>query len=629
MRAADQVATAVNRSAGIDLDGLRGANALVADHDEVTDASLEAFARGLLTESAIRVVARAQPVDDADRAAFEARVGTPIKEIAAGGTYVPAARRPSYLPVVRAVAADPAVKPVIGLDLLSDPNRAAAIGQATERDRPRISAPLALVPRGRVGYLAATPLRTPDGRIVGYLTAVFAIDDVLDGALAGIERRPDVAIYDHGERIVGTLDSGAAASVDIGGRTLVIRADDPAGANPWPAIAVAIGALLVGAALAVTLYRLRRSERAASALSVHLQHDRTGAIRLAELGRLLTSSRTRGDVVELVARHAPGVVDADHAALAFVEGALLRTAPADGGAVVSDAHPLAPLDTHLPRTEAARDGRLVTVANAAVYQRDHPDLLADVRHDGTASVAAVPLLDPTGATFGVLDLGWREERLFTDADDVRLTTLGALVAGTLQRVDAEQAEVRRAEQLAAFAERLSIAATAAEVRHAVAADAAALLGADVVSCALLDASGALDDGGPVDDADEPAVTAAVDLALAGEDVASVADGAGRLTFAAVPLRAGQAVRGVMPRELAHPRGPRCPFTGDAAHGGRAGGPGPGASPGHGCVGPPRRRPRQARRGAGDGHDARTGRGGGVRLPAHHQRCRRCPRHRRR
>ena len=121
MRAADQVATAVARSAGIDLDGLRGANALVADHDEVTDASLDAFARGLLTESAIRVVARAQPVDDADRAAFEARVGTPIQEIAAGGTYVPAARRPSYLPVVRAVAADPAVKPVIGLDLFERP----------------------------------------------------------------------------------------------------------------------------------------------------------------------------------------------------------------------------------------------------------------------------------------------------------------------------------------------------------------------------------------------------------------------------------------------------------------------------------------------------------------------------
>ena len=544
-RAADQVATAVARSAGIDLDGLRGANALVADDDDVSDARLTAFARGLLADSAIRVVAHARPVDDADRAAFEARLGTPIQEIAAGGTSVPAARRPSYLPVVGAVAADPSITPVIGLDLLSDPNRAAAVGQATERDRPSISAPLALVPRGRIGYLAATPLRTPDGRVVGYLTAVFAVDDVLDKALAGIERRPDVAIFDHGERIIGTLEAGAAASVDIGGRTLVVRADDPAAANPWPAIAVAISAVLVGVGLAVSLSRLRRSERAASALSAHLQRDRTGAIRLAELGRVLTSSRTRGDVVELVARHAPGVVDADHATLAFVEGALLRTSPANGGAAVDDAHPLAPLDTHLPRTEAARDGRLVTVANATVYQRDHPDLLADVRHDGTASVAAVPLLDPTGATFGVLDLAWREQRRFTDADEVRLTTLGALVAGTLQRVDAEQTEVRRSEQLATFAERLSVAATAAEVRHAVATDAPALLGADHVSCTLLDRSGALDDGGQADDADQPAVTAAVDGALAGDDLTTVADAAGRFVFAAVPLRAGQAVRGVM------------------------------------------------------------------------------------
>jgi serine phosphatase RsbU (regulator of sigma subunit) len=396
-----------------------------------------------------------------------------------------------------------------------------------------------------MGYLAASPLRTPDGRVVGYLSAVFAIDDVLDTALTAIERHPQVAIYDHGERIIGTLEGGAAASVTIGGRTLVIRADDPAGANPWPAIAVAIGAVLVGIALGVSLHRLRRSERAASALSVRLQHDRARAIRLAELGRLLTASRTRGDVVELVAHHAPAVVDADHATLAFVEGPLLRTVPAQGGAVVSDAHPLAPIETHLPRTEAARNGRLVTVVDAATYQRDHPDLLADVRHDGTASVAAVPLLDRTGSTFGVLDLAWREQRLFTDADEVRLTTLGALVAGTLQRVGAEQAEVRRSQQLAAFAEGLSVAATAAEVRRVVAVDAAALLGAEHVACVVLDATGTLDDRGQQGVGDHPAVDAAIDRALAGDDLAAVADDQGRLTFAAVALRAGQAVRGVM------------------------------------------------------------------------------------
>jgi serine phosphatase RsbU (regulator of sigma subunit) len=557
MLAANQVATAVDRSAGIDLDGLRGANALVADDEQVSTARLNAFAEGLLKDSAILVVAHAIPVDDADRSAFEARLGTKIQEIADGGTYVAAARRPSYLPVVGAVAASPSINPVIGLDLLSDPDRQAAIGQATERDGPSISAPLALVPRGRVGYLAATPLRTPDGRIVGYVSAVFAIDDVLDNALSAIERRPKVAIYDHGERIVGSLEGGAAASVSIGGRTLVVRADDPSGANPWPAIAVAIGAVLVGIALAVMLHRLRRSERDASALSVRLQHDRAGAIRLAELGRMLTSSRNRADVVELVAHHAPAVVDADHAALAFVEGALLRTAPAHDGAVASDVsrasprgserfgsgRPLAPLDTHLPRTEAARDGRLVTVPDAAAYQLDHPDLLADVRADGIASVAAVPMLDATGATFGVLDLAWHQPRAFSDADEVRLMTLGALVAGTLQRVDAAHAEVRRSEQLAAFAERLSVAATAAEVREVVAVDAGALLGAEVVTCAVLDSGGGLDD--PRDAGVPAAATAAVDRALAGEDVAGVADDQGRLVFAALALRAGQVVRGVM------------------------------------------------------------------------------------
>ena len=128
---------------------------------------------------------------------------------------------------------------------------------------------------------------------------------------------------------------------------------------------------------------------------------------------------------------------------------------------------------------------------------------------------------------------------------MRLTTLGSLVAGTLQRVDAEHAEVRRSEQLATFAERLSIAATATEVRHAIAADAAPLLAAEHVSCALLDTSGALDDEGQADGAEPPDVAAAVQRALAGDDVATTADTSGRLFFAALPLRAGQAVRGVM------------------------------------------------------------------------------------
>ena len=231
MRAADQVATAVGRSAGIDLDGLprrqRPRRRRRRGHRGPPDRVL----RGLLADSAIRVVAQAEPVDDADRAALRPASAPRSRRSLPAARPSPPPARP-YLPVVRAVAADPSIKPVIGLDLLSDPNRAAAVNQATE---PR-SAEHQCAPRPRAAWprrhLAVTPLRTPDGRVVGYLSAVFAIDDVLDTALTGIERRPDVAIYDHGERIIGTLDGGAAANVDVGGRTLVVRADDPAGRTP-------------------------------------------------------------------------------------------------------------------------------------------------------------------------------------------------------------------------------------------------------------------------------------------------------------------------------------------------------------------------------------------------------------
>src|SRR6188508_3316686 len=61
LRAATQVATALARSAGIHIDGLRGASALVADDDDVSDAELRSFADDLLRDSSIAIVAHAVP----------------------------------------------------------------------------------------------------------------------------------------------------------------------------------------------------------------------------------------------------------------------------------------------------------------------------------------------------------------------------------------------------------------------------------------------------------------------------------------------------------------------------------------------------------------------------------------
>ena len=214
MLAANQVATAVDRSAGVDLDGLRGANALVADDEQVTTARLNAFAEGLLKDSAILVVAHAMPVDDADRSAFEARLGTSIQEIADGGTYVPAARRPSYLPVVGAVAASPSIKPVIGLDLLSDPDRRSrrsvrppsATGPASARRSPSSRGAASATSRRRRCALPTAASSATSAPSSPSTTSSTTRCRRSSGA-------PKVAIYDHGERIIGSLEGGAAASV--------------------------------------------------------------------------------------------------------------------------------------------------------------------------------------------------------------------------------------------------------------------------------------------------------------------------------------------------------------------------------------------------------------------------------
>ena len=432
LRAATQVATALARAAGVHIDGLRGASALVADDDEVSSAELTAFANDLLRDSSIAVVARAAPVSDADRADFEARLGRPIIAVRSDGTVAPEARRDTYLPIVDAVRRDESIRVMIGLDLLSSPDRARAVAEATASGAPTISAPVSLAPSGRTGYLAVSALRTPTGRVVGYLTASFAIGGVVDEALATLGHRPAVALYDGGERIAGTLEGGATAPLVLGGRTLLVRAEDQTPPTVWPAIVIAVGALLAGIALALSICRLRRSERTASAL--------------ADLGRELTMVASRDEVTRLVDERAAAILGGDR---------------------------------------AVRD------------------------------TAAAQLLD-------------------------------ALVAGTLQRVDAARLEAERSERLAAFAQRLASAATAADVRAVVAADGAELVGAAHADCVLVAPSGALEDSeAEVPDAPAAAVAAAVDRVLAGGDEVTITGDAGRVAFAALPLRAGQTVRGAI------------------------------------------------------------------------------------
>ena len=453
LQAANQVATALAQAASATIEGLRGASAMVADDGAISPAELTSFGSEMERDADLRVVGVAVVVDDADRAAFEVERGYDISDIGPDGDLVPrrngrATHRSSRCSRPRTsrprtASTSSAIRSAV--------RRSAA---ADASGVPSLSPPMEFVGTRRTGYLAATALRRPDGEVVGFVTGSFSIDDVLEAARAAVDPATTVAVIDGGDVVAGAAASGMVRAIDIGGRTIEIRADEPTPVNVWPALAVAVGAVLASVALAVAISRLRRSERAASQLAARLDDERTRALDLADLGRDLTAAGTREEVVALLTDALPTITGADEVSVAFVDGALLRTA---GGAG------LVPLDTHLPTTEAVRSSRVVTVVDVGAYQRAHPDLLADAKSRHVRSAAAVPLVTTSGASFGVVGMVWEEPHAFTAGDEGRLAMLGALVAGTVQRVDGTAAAMRHADSLARLAEELALATTIDQV----------------------------------------------------------------------------------------------------------------------------------------------------------------------
>ena len=281
LQAANQIATTLSQMASASIDGLRGGSAMLADDGMISPAELATFADDMAREADLRTVSHQPVVQDADRAAFEAEHGFGISDIGPDGTLVPAAQRPVYAPVVAVEYDDPSIVPSYGLDILGDARRAEGARVAAERDLPSLSPPIEFTRTNRTGYMSVVALRGPEGDVVGYLTGSFAVDDVLEAARDAVDPEIDVAVFDDGVRVAGSLEGGASTDLQVGGRTLTVFADEGTPPNVWPALAVAAGAVLASVALALALLSLRRSERAASQLAANLETERAQALRLA------------------------------------------------------------------------------------------------------------------------------------------------------------------------------------------------------------------------------------------------------------------------------------------------------------------------------------------------------------
>ncbi|MGD9701332.1 MAG: SpoIIE family protein phosphatase [Acidimicrobiia bacterium] len=446
---------------------LRGADALLADDGVISAAELDALATGVLSGSALPALAHEIVVEADDRAGFEAEYGFPMIDAVASGRFVPSAERPLHYPVVAVSPANETSRAVLGLDIRSDPERLEAADRAVARGAPTLSAPIRLNPSGRLGYFVVVPLQAPnvDGTstLVGFLSAAFTVDDALALVRADVPDGTELSLRD-GERVlVDEAREGELTLVDVGGRTLEVRADETTGRNPIAALLVALASVALAGLVALATRQSFQHQRAVEGLAEQLEYKRLRAQLLAEIGRDLSAATSRDGVLDIVATKFAHVLGADTATIGIIEdGAVHTFLGTSEHEDIRDRFGSVPLDARLPATDAIRANDVSLELDLAAY-RAGGDELADVTTTGMRSAAAVPIHDPDGKVTGVLGFGWTSPPP-TPSLEPTLRTIGDMCSQTLGRVDVQQMLARRSAALSELSGALAAAATSRDVQ---------------------------------------------------------------------------------------------------------------------------------------------------------------------
>jgi serine phosphatase RsbU (regulator of sigma subunit)/CHASE1-domain containing sensor protein/GAF domain-containing protein len=218
---------------------------------------------------------------------------------------------------------------------------------------------------------------------------------------------------------------------------------------------------------------------------------------LAALAQELASRTSSDDVTTFLTRAVLAPLEADHAAVAVVEGNQLRR-HFTPGPITELLHELlpetVPLDDQSPLAEAARTGEVVLLPTEAALEARYPHLAEGWIGLGFRATANLPLRDRSGRLIGALGVAWNHP---IDAEEVldRLATVAGIAGQTLDRarlVERVTTQARHSDAMATLAEVLVTARSADDVVEAVIQHAAAAVDADRVNVALVDeASGEL------------------------------------------------------------------------------------------------------------------------------------------
>ena len=444
---------------------LRGVSGL-ATNGEVSEVAFRAFGAEVLGGQALfQALAFSVVVSDADVGRFEQSTGIEVRDTDNAGRFVPTASRPTHLVVRYVHPFDSANSSLVGFDIASDAARAAAAERAAGTKGPALATPIRLANSARPGIFVTHAVRTPAGTVIGYVSSGVAIDDLMTVAHAAGAERDRLSLYLDGALLAGG-GRGVSQSFETGGRTIVVRADDPDDVHLGLPLVTALGTLLLVGTLAL-LFR-RDAALVAAKVGRAARHR-----AIAELGERLAAAGSVDQVTAEVVAHAGGIMGAAYVDVGVLDvhdaGVLhvrradrARPEPSNGAEAVQS------LASPTPLADSARQRATISIVSADDYQRRYPELAEAVASAGVAAAVCVPLVFHAGNGFGAIEFAWTDARS-AGTDDTRtaVDTIAQLTARALERAVIAEAVQGGAARLRTLAQALAGATTAADVADVV------------------------------------------------------------------------------------------------------------------------------------------------------------------
>ncbi len=306
---ARQAAVVAERTVELSGASLRGGEGVLRAGGPMPERGFRRYARDIVTTTPFPGLGWSQRVPARERRAFENVIHRAISEPRPPternpeGDLRPVARhKGSYLPIRLVHPKDGPGRKFIGVDLLAEPTRGAAVREARDTGRPAITTPLVTLSGGDPAVNVVDPVYQPGAATRTLSQRRLALRGVLSGAIPADSIRAeidqqlgadlDVAITDGEMPLLaaqGTSTEGTTAMVDVLGRPWTVRVADieePAAFAPLAvgAIGVTLAALVAALiALASRREQLLASERDVAAAEATTQRETAATLQEALL----------------------------------------------------------------------------------------------------------------------------------------------------------------------------------------------------------------------------------------------------------------------------------------------------------------------------------------------------------